>query len=274
MAAGLILAMSFAASAANTTKVITGEYTVSNAEYSGSYSDSVFKITGDGNYTVTFENVRFHNMYDAVDGNCVYISHNSGTVNVNFINCMFESCGHSEYCGGAIYVGGVGTTAVNFSNCIIDDCYGEYGGFLYVDNTNASINGNGTTICYGCVAHEDGGAIYMKSARIVNGFTFSSNTAYEDGGAIANACDDEDYGRIMDCRFFSNHANSEGGAEAAGIGTGKGVYSVCSEVTIKGGSVPLHPYRAACAGQTALRRMRGANRERGRVKTTATMSRG
>lgn len=184
--------------------------TVSDKYFSGTYEKSVYIVEGGAN-SVTFENCTFDGVSADANGSCVYIDRDdSGDGKVIFRNCRFIKCGtEGENYGGAIYIQDIDNSSqeVIFENCVAIGCQAEEGGFLYCNDKDAVIKGNGNTVISGCTAVK-GGGVYTWRLNTFDGFVLADNTSTESGGGICNDNGSAGVSTISNCRFYRNAAGS------------------------------------------------------------------
>ena len=212
-------------------------------------------ITTESGATVTVNNVNIVGNVSSSDGGAVYIrggahfNMNGGAVDYNkalncygggfyvdndggdgYLNVSSGSISHNvatgNYYGGgiycessikhALYIHGTDTDGVKSVH--INDNHAQYGGGIYVTNSNNSIISNAelkentAQVCDSSGTpngdHEDGGAIYVNVKNFtIAGCDIENNVAYDGGGVYVNA----EFNTISDTIIKSNHATDLGG---------------------------------------------------------------
>ena len=190
--------------------------TVSGKHFSGTYENSVYIVKGGGN-DVTFENCTFDGVSADANGSCVSIDRDdSGSSTIWFKNCRFINCGNTGENGGAIYIKDMQEgQKVVFENCVAIGCKAEKGGFLYCNDIDAVIKGNGNTVISGCSA-VNGGGVYIEAAKTFDGFILADNTSTKDGGGLYNNTGSDGVSTVSNCRFYHNVAGSSTSKYAGG----------------------------------------------------------
>ena len=174
----------------NGTAISSGTFDDLQVEINNSPSGSVLDLYRDytGNYgsrihfnkDLTIDG-HGHTLDCLNQGGCSVFYSNSGLITLK--NLIITN-GHNDYTdkGGALYI--TGSAQYILENCIFENNWAEdYGGAIYndVDKPLTIFN---CTFKSNTAYKDNGGAIFSKGKVIINGSTFDSNLASEDGGAI------------------------------------------------------------------------------------------
>ena len=145
------------------------------------------------------------------NGGAVYFTSSSYTLTIK--QCIFESNNANSDTGGAVYVSGNYGSANEPSsgNIFSNNRASSDGGALYVSNGNLYINYSN----YANNTASNGGALYTSGNNdiaVINGISFSNNSADSSGGAIYMTYYSHGYVAMNEISFVNNIAGSNGGA--------------------------------------------------------------